>query len=236
VIRLELRDGAATVTLASPESRNAMSARLVANLGEAIAAALADDGVRVIVLTHEGPVFCAGADLKEPPPPGAAPALLTALWSAPKPVVARVAGHVRAGGVGLVAACDVVVASREATFALTEVRLGLVPAIISQVVIPRLGMTRALDLFLTGESIDGEAAAAAGLVTLATDDVDAAVERVVERLKLGAPGALAATKRLLRPPLDFGELERLSAEAFAGEEGREGIAAFLEKRPPAWAG
>ncbi len=231
LVRLE----GGTIVLDSPGNRNAMSARLLAELTEALEAALADEAVRVLVLTHEGPVFCAGADLKDPPAPGSAPELLNALWTAPKPVVARVAGHVRAGGIGLVAACDIAVAAREATFATPEVRLGLVPAIISPLVVARIGLARALELFLTGEPIAAEAAAAIGLVNEVVDDVDAAVARAVQRLSLGAPHALAATKRLLRQPLDFGELEALSLDAFAGEEAREGIAAFLEKRPPAWA-
>lgn len=235
LVRLGTLEGVATITLDSPGNRNALSARLLAELDEALAVALEDQAVRVLVLTHEGPAFCSGADLKEPPGPGALPRVLQALWTAPKPVVARVAGHVRAGGVGLVAACDLAVASRDATFAFSEVRIGVAPAVISLVVLPRLGMTRALELFLTGEKIDGERAAAAGLVAVAADDVDAAVARYVEQLRLGAPRALAEAKRLIRRPLDFDELERLSAELFAGDEAREGIQAFLEKRPPAWA-
>ena len=161
--------------------------------------------------------------------------MLNLLWTAPKPVVARVGGHARAGGVGLLAACDVAVAARGATFAFSEVRLGLVPAIISLVTLPRLGHARALELYLTGDTFDGARAAEIGLVTAVADDVDATVGEYVDKLRLGAPGALAATKRLLRAPLDFAELERLSLETFAGDEAREGLAAFVEKRAPRWA-
>lgn len=236
LVRLDTRDRVATITLDSQANRNALSTRLLAELAEAFAAVLADEAVRVAVLTHEGPAFCSGADLKAPAGPEALAGALQTLWTAPKPVVARVAGHVRAGGVGLVAACDVTVASRASTFAFSEVRIGVAPAVISLVVLPRLGHTRALELLLTGERIDGVQAAAAGLVTEAADDVDGAVARYVGQLLLGAPQALAATKRLIRQPLDFAEVERLSAELFASDEAREGIRAFLEKRPPAWAG
>ena len=200
--------------------------------------ALADDAVRVLVLSHTGSVFCSGADLKDLPGPGAPvslPDVLNLLWTAPKPVVARVGGHARAGGIGLVAACDIAVAAREATFAFSEVRLGVVPAIISLVTLPRLGHGRALELYLTGDTFDGARAAEIGLVAAVSDDVDATVGEYVDKLRLGAPGALAATKQLLHAPLDFAELERFSLEIFAGEEAREGLAAFAEKRAPRWA-
>lgn len=193
-----------------------------------------DDDVRVVVLTHTGPAFCAGADLKARGRHVPLVEVLSALWELPKPVVARVGGHVRAGGVGLVAACDLSVAARGATFAFTEVRLGLVPAVISVVCLPKLGMTGALELFLTADPFDAARAAEAGLVTAVADDVDAAVATYVEQLRLGAPRALAEAKRLVRAPLDFAAMERLSAEFFAGDDAREGIAAFMEKRPPAW--
>ena len=238
VVRLDVERNVATVTLDSPANRNALSRTLLEQLDVRLRDALADDGVRVLVLSHTGSVFCAGADLKDPPEPGAPvslPHVLNLLWTAPKPVVARVGGHVRAGGIGLVAACDLAVAARDATFAFSEVRLGLVPAIISLVTLPRLGHARALELYLTGDTFDGARAAEIGLVTAVADDVDATVGEYVDKLRLGAPGALAATKRLLRAPLDFAELERLSLETFAGDEAREGLAAFVEKRAPRWA-
>lgn len=239
--------GIATITLDSQHNRNALSAQLMAELTERLAIAQADDAVRVIVLTHEGRVFCAGMDLSEARGGSALgvnafPAILQAIWDSPKPVVARVAGPARAGGVGLVAACDIAVAGRSATFAFTEVRIGVVPALISITVLPRLLPRPAHELFLTGEIFDGDRAAAVGLVNSAVDadDLDAEVQRYVDMLVLGAPGALAATKRMLRRERsasmsdDFDAMLALSAEHFAGEEGQEGIAAFADKRQPSW--
>jgi len=230
--------GVATVTLDSPANRNALSRALLEQLGGRLEEALADEAVRVVVLSHTGPAFCAGADLKDPPGPDAdwsLPAVLNVLWTAPKPVVARVGGHARAGGVGLLAACDIAVAAPAATFAFSEVRIGVAPAIISLVTLPRLGHTRALELYLTGETFDGTRAAEIGLVTAVAEDVDAAVARYVEQLRLGAPRALAETKRLVRAPLDFAAVERLSLELFGSDDAAEGIAAFRQKRPPRWA-
>ncbi len=238
LVRFHVERNVATVTLDSPANRNALSRMLLEQLDARLRDALADDAVRVLVLSHTGSVFCSGADLKEPPGPGATvslPDVLNLLWTAPKPVVARVGGHARAGGIGLLAACDVAVAARDATFAFSEVRLGVVPAIISLVTLPRLGHGYALELYLTGDTFDGARAAEIGLVAAVSDDVDATVGEYVDKLRLGAPGALAATKRLLHAPLDFAELERFSLETFAGEEAREGLAAFAEKRAPRWA-
>lgn len=238
LVHIDVERNVATVTLDSPANRNALSRTLLEQLDARLRDALADDAVRVLVLSHTGTVFCSGADLKDPPRPGAPvslPDVLNLLWTAPKPVVARVGGHARAGGIGLVAACDIAVAARDATFAFSEVRLGVVPAIISLVTLPRLGHARTLELFLTGDKFDGARAAEIGLVAAVADDVEATVGEYVDKLRLGAPGALAATKRLLRAPLDFAELERLSLETFAGEEAREGLAAFAKKRAPRWA-
>jgi methylglutaconyl-CoA hydratase len=229
-----VRDRVATITLDSAENRNALSRRLVQEL-RAHLASVRDDDVHVVVLTHTGPAFCAGADLKERGAPVPLADVLATLWGMAKPVVARVGGHVRAGGVGLVAACDIAVASREATFAFSEVRLGVVPAIISVVCLPRLRHADALELYLTGEPFGADRALAAGLVTAVADDVDGEIAEYVRRLRLGAPGALAEAKRLVRGPVDFAEMEALSRELFAGAEAREGIAAFFEKRPPSWA-
>ena len=237
LVRLEIRDRIATITLDSPANRNALSVQLVEELLAHVRTAAADDGAHVVVLSHTGPAFCAGADLKaraqraEIPLPD----LLAALWELPKPIVARVGGPARAGGVGVVAACDLAVASPAATFAFSEVRLGLVPAVISAVCLPRLTHGDALELFLTGDVFEAERAAAAGLVTVVAEDVDAAVADLVAKLRLGAPHALAAAKQLVRGPIDFAELEALSREFFAGDDAREGVAAFMEKRPPRWA-
>lgn len=241
--------GVATITLDSQHNRNALSAQLMAELTERLGAAQADDSVRVIVLTHEGRVFCSGLDLSEAKGGSTAgmgvnafPPILQSIWDSPKPVVARIAGPARAGGVGLIGACDIAVAARTATFAFTEVRIGVVPAIISITVLPRLLPRAAHELFLTGELFDGERAAAIGLVNSAVDvaDLDAELGRYVDMLALGAPGALAATKQMLRRSRpasmaeDFAAMLALSAEHFAGAEGQEGIAAFAEKRPARW--
>jgi methylglutaconyl-CoA hydratase len=243
-------DGVATVTLDSPGNRNALSAQVRRELQDHLDAAVADPAVRVIVLTHTGPVFCAGMDLREARGTSAdeqgvqeLPRILRTVWTSPTPVVARLSGAARAGGVGLVAACDVAVAADSATFAFPEVRMGVVPATIAVTVLPRLLPRAAHELFLTGETFDAARAAAVGLVNAAVpaDRLDAEVSRYVDMLRRGAPGALAATKALLlRPPghdLDaaFAAMRELSARHFASPEGQEGMAAFAEKRPPAWA-
>ena len=238
--------GVATLTLDSQPNRNALSPQLMSELAAGLAAAVADDAVRVIVLTHAGRVFCSGADLKATAaatgagdmPIASVPTLLTALAESPKPIVVRVGGPARAGGIGLIAACDVALAGRSATFAFTEVRLGVVPAVISVPVLPMLAPRAARELFLTGEVFDATRAAEIGLITRVVDDaeLDAEVSRYVDMLALGAPGALAAAKDLLaHPSQDYAALSALSAERFASSEGREGVAAFAEKRRPFWA-
>jgi len=250
LVHSTVTDGVATLTLDSPANRNALSPQLMGELAAGLAAALADPAVRVLVLSHTGRVFCSGMDLKAAArasgagdmPVTAFPDILTTLWTSPKPVVARVAGPARAGGVGLVAACDIAVAGRSATFAFTEVRIGVVPAVISVPVLPRLAPRAAHELFLTGEVFDADRAAAIGLVNTAVEDadLDAEVERYVDMLVRGAPGALAATKEMLRRSpagsmeADFAAMAALSAERFAGEEGREGMAAFAAKLPASW--
>ena len=249
LVHAHTADGVATLTLDSPHNRNALSAQLMSELTAGLAAAQADESVRVIVLTHEGRVFCSGMDLSESRGASgggqgvhAFPAILQSVWNSPTPVVARVAGPARAGGVGLIGACDIAVAARTATFAFSEVRIGVVPAIISITVVPRLAARAAHELFLTGEVFDGDRAASIGLVNSAVDaeDLDTEVGRYVDLLALGAPGAVAATKQMLRRPAaesmdaDFAEMLALSARHFAGEEGQEGMAAFAEKRPARW--
>lgn len=245
VVKVEVSRGVATLTLDSPANRNALSRALRAELREAFTAALADDAVRVVVLDHTGRVFCSGMDLAEAAGGGAQdqgvrefPDLLEALWNSPKPVVAVVRGPARAGGVGLLAACDVVVAAESATFAFSEVRLGLVPAVISAVVLPRMVPHIAHRLMLTGQAFDAESAAAGGLVDLVVPDadVDGEVRAQLVHLTAGAPTALAETKRLLRAgtSLEFEELLELSARYFASDEGQEGIASFREKRSARW--
>jgi len=245
VVRVEVARGVATLTLDSPANRNALSRALRAQLRQALADALADDAVRVVVLDHTGRVFCSGMDLSEAAGGGAQeqgvrefPELLEAIWRSPKPVVAVVRGPARAGGVGLLAACDVVVAAESATFAFSEVRLGIVPAVISAVVLPRMVPHIAHRLMLTGNVFDAAAAARGGLVDLVVPDadVDGELRAQLVELTAGAPTALAETKRLLRAgtELHFDELLELSARFFASEEGQEGIASFREKRPARW--
>lgn len=246
LVHFSVSDGVGTLILDSPPNRNALSPALLGELSAGLAAAVADEAVRVVVLSHTGRVFCSGADLKATAaatgagdmPIASVPAVLTALAESPKPVIARVGGPARAGGIGLIAACDLALAARSATFAFTEVRLGVVPAVISRPVLPLLPHRAAQELFLTGEVFDAARAAEIGLLTrvVADDDLDAEVARYAGLLALGAPGALAATKELLGgPPADYDTLQRLSADRFAGPEGREGIAAFAEKRRPSWA-
>jgi len=241
--------GVATITLDSPAKRNALSLALMAQMSRRLQAALADDAVRVIVLTHTGPVFCSGMDLGEAKDPESSrsamqafPKILQAVWDSPKPVVARVAGPARAGGVGLIAACDIAVCVRSATFAFTEVRLGIIPAVISVTVLPRMNPRPASELFLTGATFDGVRAAEIGLVNAAVnaDDLDAATAGYVADLRKGGPLALAATKMLLRrtrsPSMaeDLAALSEISAAFFSSEEGQEGIRALGQRRPPRW--
>jgi methylglutaconyl-CoA hydratase len=250
LVHRDVADAVATITLDSPRTRNALSARLRRELQDHLDAAVADPAVRVIVLTHTGPVFCAGMDLRESR--GAAAdaqgvhelrRILRTIWTSPTPVVARVAGPARAGGVGLVAACDLAVAADTATFAFPEVRIGVVPATIAVTVLPRLLPRAANELFLTGEPFDAARAAAVGLVDAAVpaDRLDAEVARYVDMLRRGAPGALAATKALLRRGLGddldaaFAAMAELSARHFASAEAQEGMAAFAERRAPSWA-
>jgi methylglutaconyl-CoA hydratase len=249
VVHLEVAAGIATITLDSPRNRNALSASLRRELSGHLATAITDETVRVIVLTHTGPVFCAGMDLKEASGPDSSsqgvrefPAILETLWNSPKPIVARLAGPARAGGVGMVAACDLVVAVDTATFAFTEVRIGLVPAVISVTVLPRLLPRPAHELLLTGETFDAVRAEHIGLINRAVpmEALDTEVARFTDMLALGAPGALAATKQVLRerPAASMGQafedMLALSAGHFASEEGQEGIRAFAEKRAAAW--
>ncbi|XVV05425.1 enoyl-CoA hydratase-related protein [Actinosynnema sp. CA-248983] len=249
LVHYEVRRGIATITLDSPHNRNALSAQLRAELTGHLKAAIADDAVRVVVLTHTGPVFCSGMDLKEAGGASASqqgvnefPAILEQLWTSPKPVVARLAGPARAGGVGIVAACDIAVAVESATFAFSEVRIGVVPAVISVTVLPRLLPRAAHELFLTGETFDAQRAVAIGLVNSAVtaDGLDAEVTRYTDMLALGAPNALAATKRMLQQERSsnlgevFADMLELSARHFGGPEGQEGIAAFVGKRKPSW--
>ena len=233
--------GVETLTLDSPRNRNALSAALVGELTDALTDCDKDGDVRAVVLTHTGNTFSAGADLKDPPHPDALVGLLRQIVAVPKPVLARVTGHVRAGGLGLLAACDIGAASTAATFAFTEVRIGVAPAVISLPLLPRTDPRALARYYLTGERFDAAEATRIGLLTATGDDVDAVLEPILEGLRKAAPEALAETKRLLTVRVleafdrDAADLTALSARLFASAQAREGMTAFLERRDPTWA-
>lgn len=248
VVHYAVERAIATLTLDSPANRNALSTGLVGELRGHLDTAATDDGVRAVVLTHLGRVFCAGADLKEQASEGGPEAgtkrmleLLQAIVQLPKPVIARLDGAVRAGGLGLVGACDLALAGPNSSFAFTEVRLGLTPAIISLTTLGRMSERAASRYYLTGETFGADAAAACGLVTAAPTDLDAALAELTEALRGCSPQGLAETKALTTEGTRaaFSEhgpaVQALSARLFASEEAREGMLAFLQKRPPRWA-
>ncbi len=234
--------GITTLTLDSPHNRNALSAALVQELADALKGAGKDDDVRAVVLTHTGTTFSAGADLRDPPQPKAVVGLFRQIIKLRKPVVARVTGHVRAGGLGLLGACDIAAASATATFAFTEVRIGVAPALISIPLLHRVDHRALARYYLTGETFGAAEAARIGLLTAAGEhsDVDEVLAPVLDGLRRAAPRALAETKRLLTAKvlevfdLDWGEMARLSARMFASDDAREGMTAFLERRDPPW--
>ncbi len=233
----EVRRDAAWITLNQPERRNALSAELVDGLRTHLATALARSGGAAVVLTGAGAAFCAGADLKSG---GLAAAegeehpfvrVLKAIWHSPKPVIGRVNGHAFGGGLGLTAACDLTIAADGATFAFSEVRVGVIPAIISVVCIPKLGIQNAMWLFLTGERISAARAVEVGLVhrVVPAAELDRAVEEVAGLVRLGGPNAVREAKRLVRrvPTLALDEAFRAttatSLALFASEEAAEGM-------------
>jgi enoyl-CoA hydratase len=246
LVHLVVDGGIATITLDSPHNRNALSRQLVAELSERLSSAGAAGDVRAVVLTHTGTTFCAGADLSEASTgamTGTASGLLAVLRlivELPRPVIASIDGNVRAGGVGLLGACDIVVAGPRSTFAITEARLGLAAAVISVTVLPRIDARSAARYFLTGSTFDAAEAQRIGLVTLAVDDAGAAVETLAADLRRASPQGLVESKlvanRGVREAIErYGdEMVELSARLFASEEAHEGMTAFLERRPPRW--
>lgn len=245
----------ATITLDAPENRNAINQALLKGIDAGVSKATADDAVRSIVLTHTGSVFCAGADLKEssaaptgdsdrPSPAAAANEVIRNLLTCPKPVIAAIHGHVRAGGMGFAGACDLVVAGPQASFGLTEVRIGVVAAMISPVVLARIGDRTAAQWLLRARSISPHEAAAAGFITHAVDEGTETVEDIVETmladLRRGAPRALAASKEIFnRRVLDLveaseAEMIELSGRFFAGDDAKAGMQSFLNKTAPPW--
>jgi methylglutaconyl-CoA hydratase len=237
--------GVATITLNRPDNRNALSVELVNSLGDHLEEAMRDDAVRVIVLTNESNTFCAGADLKggsTEAPRHTLVTILERMQDGPKPVVGRIAGHCTGGGNGLAAACDLSIAADDVFFAFTEVRIGVAPAIISVVCLPKLRRSDAAELFLSGNRCPAPRAAEIGLINRAVSrpDLDDTVGGLVRDLLAGGPNALAAAKGLVHnvPYMDrgdaFGWTEKLSAELFRSEEAAEGIRAFREKSKPSW--
>jgi methylglutaconyl-CoA hydratase len=245
----EIRNRAAWIRLNRPESRNALSMELLAELSRHLRTAMGDPGVRVVVLTGTGKAFCAGADLKSQ---GSGVAdgkskndfveILKQMREGPKPVICAVNGHAFGGGIGLVAAADIAIAVRGAKFAFSEVRLGVIPAIISVVVLPKLGEHHAMRLFVTGERFSAAEALGYGLVHRVVEDCDleSAIQAEVDAIAKGAPNAVAAAKRLVReiPRLEPDDAYAVAAEKiaklFASAEAAEGLAAFVQKRPPSW--
>jgi methylglutaconyl-CoA hydratase len=264
---LSIANGVATITLNRPANRNALSEEMVNAIAGSLTAAIDDDRVRVIVLTGVGTVFCAGADLKErrtvtagttgetgtattgKATTGTADGVPTfvrifqQIQQSPKPVVAKLNGSALAGGLGLACSCDLVIAPSTAMFGFTEVRIGVAPAIISVVCLPKLRHADAAELFLTGERITAQEAFRVGLVNrcVELDQLDETTDALVAKLLLGGPLALAATKRLLtQVPLytdqtqAFAEMAKLSGQLFGSAEAAEGMSAFSEKRSANW--
>jgi len=248
--KYEKRGRAAWITLDAPQSRNALSAELIAELGAHLRNAIADESARVIVLTGNGPAFCAGADLKgggSAVAPGGAQRnpfvdILQLIWDGPKPVIAAVNGHAFGGGVGLTAAADIAIAVDSAKFAFSEVRVGVIPAMISLVVLPKLGVHQTMRLFLTGETFDAGRALGYGLLhrVVPPADLTGAVEAEVEAIALGGPNAVREAKRLVRTitglSMDdgFAYAQEKIAELFSSPEAAEGMSAFAAKRKPKW--
>lgn len=232
--------GITTLTLDTPHNRNALSAPLVTALARELDRAGRDPQVRAVLLTHTGGTFCAGADLKEatsPDGPRRLAELLLAVVELPKPVVARTTGHVRAGGLGLLAACDIAVAGAAATFAFTESRLGLAPAVISLPVLPRLDPRAAARYYLTGETFGPAEAVRIGLASAGDD----ALPGILDGLRAASPQGLAESKRLTTAAVrrafarDTEAVVAQSARLFSSPEAAEGVRALLERREPPWA-
>ena len=238
------RDGEVLrITLCRPDRRNAFDSALVGELAEAFV----DVGrARAVVLAGEGRSFCAGADVdwmrasvglsfeENVADANAMRQMFEAIDRCPTPVVARVQGHALGGGAGLVAAADIAISARETVYAFSEVKLGIVPAVISPFALAKIGGGNARRYFVTGERFDAETALRIGLVSEVADDLDGAVDRVVGELLSAAPKAARWAKRLVAERPDGPATARWIAERRTSDEGQEGLRAFLEKRPPAW--
>ncbi len=251
LITAETSDSVMTITLRDEARRNALSDQLVAELMNAVDQAESGDDVRVVVVTNQGSVFSAGANLAErlidrPPVSGERRyelnELLWRIRNSPKVFVGRIAGHCVAGGVGLAAAMDISVAIDSATFGFSEVRLGVAPAVISVVCLPKMRLADAQSAFLRGNRFSAGEAARMGLINeaVAADQIDAAIHAVLNDLLAGEPRALAAAKSLAANVPSMSEEEafawtaQLSSTLFQGDGAKEGMAAFFEKRPASW--
>jgi methylglutaconyl-CoA hydratase len=242
-LRVE-RDGAVLrVTMARPDRRNAFDAALI----DELAAAFADVGdACAVVLAGEGKSFSAGADVEwqrlsidltyeeNIEDYRRLHRMLESIWRCPAPVVARIQGHALGGGAGLAACVDIGIAGHDAVFGFSEVRLGIMPAVISPMVLAKIGAAHARRYFLTGERFDASVALRIGLVQEVATDLDAAVERVVEGIAAGGPSAVREAKRLVLEPGDVEELLERAAAQRVSAEGQEGLRAFLDKRAPRW--
>ena len=255
-VRVTTERGVMTVTLVDVENRNALGAGLLTGLHDAIVAANADESVRAVVVTNEGNTFCAGANLKERSGISGSGAsgsgavsigfdqLLHAIQTSPTPIIGRIAGHVVGGGNGLASALDISIAAEDVKFGFTEVRLGVVPAIISVVCLPKMRRGEAMEAFLRGHRFPASRAAELGLINRAVPaaELDAAVEEVLADLRKGGPNALGFAKQLVYevPALSqkdaFQWTTRLSSDLFKSEEAAAGMKAFLKKQPAPWAG
>ena len=248
-------NGVLTITLNRPEIHNAFDDQLIVQLTQILEAAGADKAIRVVALTGAGKTFSAGADLnwmrrmaafseeENYHDAMALGELMLTLNRLPKPTIARVNGAAYGGGVGLIACCDMAVAVDHAQFALTEVKLGLIPAVISPYVVAAIGGKKARRYFLTGERFSATDAVAFGLLnmTVAENELDQAVGKMIDLLLVGGPAAQAEAKDLIasvahRPPTDsvIADTAERIAHIRISSEGQEGLAAFLEKRAPAW--
>jgi methylglutaconyl-CoA hydratase len=254
LVRIE-RDGTcARVTMNRPDVRNAFNAELISALRDAFASLSNDDGVRSIVLAGAGKTFSGGADIgwmraaldlseaENVRDAEAMAAMFIAIDHCPKPVIARVQGAALGGGCGLIAAADIVVAASDAVFGFTEVKLGIIPAVISPFVLPKIGSSQARALFVTGERFDAAHAQRIGLVhhVVAPDELDARIATILDEFRTAAPSAIAAAKALVRDvdAATPAEATALTARAIAKQrttpEGQEGLRAFLERRPAGW--
>jgi methylglutaconyl-CoA hydratase len=242
-VQVEREGPVLRVTLARPERRNAFDAELIRELGQAFV----DVGkARAVVLAGEGASFCAGADVdwmrasvglsfdENVADANAMRQMFEAIDNCPAPVVARVQGHALGGGAGLVAASDIAVSARDAVYAFSEVKLGIIPAVISPFALAKIGAGHARRYFVTGERFDADTALRIGLVSEVADDLDAAVDRVVGELLSAGPLAARWAKRLVRERPAGPETARWISERRASDEGQEGLRAFLEKRRASW--